>query len=327
MKKLLSIFTLLILTGTLNKESFSSEKADIIITNGTVLTMDNEKNVIENGVVVIKDNKILEVGQKGLEKKYKATKNIDANEGIIMPGMINTHTHASMSVFRSLADDVPDRLTRYLFPLENKMVSPEMVYLGALHGSVEMAKAGVTTVTDMYYFEDEVAKAVKKIGLRGVLGETVIKFPVADAKEPFGGIDYAKKFIETYKNDELITPAFAPHAPHTNDTEHLQIINKLSKEYNVPVLMHVAETEKESEFYKEKYNMSPVEYLDSIGVLDQRFVAAHLIFVNDNDIEILKKRDVGVAHNMVANIKSAKGISPALKMHDQGLRVGLGTDG
>ncbi len=327
MRKFLSVLVICIMGIIFNKKTFSVEKVDIVITNGTVLTMNSEKEVIENGVVIVKNNKILEVGKKGIEKKYSAKKIIDANEGIIMPGMINTHTHVSMSVFRSLADDVPDRLNRYLFPLEKQMVSPEMVYLGAIHGSIEMAKSGVTTITDMYYFEDKVAEAVKKIGIRGVLGESVIKFPVADAKEPFGGIEYAKKFIEKYKNDELITPAFAPHAPHTNDTKHLQIINKLSKEYNVPVLMHVAETEKESEIYKNKYNMSPVEYLDSIGVLDERFVAAHLIFVNDKDIEILKKRDVGIAHNMVANIKSAKGISPALKMHDKGLRVGLGTDG
>ncbi|MGL6063542.1 MAG: amidohydrolase [Fusobacteriaceae bacterium] len=327
MKKFLFGVGILMLGLSFSKKSFSLEKVDIIITNGTIMTMNSEKEIIENGVIVVKGNKILEVGEKGIEKKYSSKKIIDANEGIIMPGMINTHTHVSMSVFRSLADDVPDRLNRYLFPLEKQMVTPEMVYLGAIHGSIEMAKSGVTTVTDMYYFEDKVAEAVKKIGIRGILGETVIKFPVADAKEPFGGIEYAKKFIEKYKNDELIIPAFAPHAPHTNDTKHLQIINKLSREYNVPVLMHVAETEKESEIYQNKYKMSPVEYLDSIGVLDERFVAAHLIFVNDKDIEILKKRDVGVAHNMVANIKSAKGISPALKMHDKGLRVGLGTDG
>lgn len=326
MKKILLFLILLGLSiGTLT--AFAKEKIDILLKNGIILTMNNDKEIINNGVIAIKNNKIIDIGGKEIENKYFAKKIIDANEGIIMPGMINTHTHASMSVFRSLADDVPDRLPRYIFPLEKKMVSREMVYIGAIHGSIEMVKSGVTTMTDMYYFEDEVARAVKEIGMRGILGETVIKFPVADASKPFGGIEYAEKFIQEYKNDELITPAFAPHAPQTNDTEHLKIITKLSEKYNVPVLMHVAETEKESEYFKEKYNMSPVKYLDSIGALNKRFVAAHLIFVNDEDIEILKKNDVGIAHNMVANIKSAKGISPALKMYNQGLRVGLGTDG
>lgn len=326
MRKVLFLLIVLVLViGIVG--TFTREKVDILLTNGIILTMNDSKDIISNGVIVIKDNKIIDVGSKDLEKKYSAKKKIDAKKGIVMPGMINTHTHASMSVFRSLADDVPDRLSRYIFPLEKRMVSREMVYTGAIHGSIEMVKSGVTTMTDMYYFEDEVAKAVKKIGMRGILGETVIKFPVADAPKPFGGIEYAEKFIQTYKNDELITPAFAPHAPQTNDTEHLKIIAELSEKYNVPVLMHVAETDKETEYFKEKYNMSPVKYLESIGVLNKRFVAAHLIFVNDEDIDILKRNDVGIAHNMVANIKSAKGISPALKMYNKDLRVGLGTDG
>ena len=179
----------------------------------------------------------------------------------------------------------------------------------------------------MYYFEDEVAKAAELIGVRGVLGETVIKNPVADAKEPYGGIEYAEKFIKQYKNNELVTPAFAPHAPYTVDEEHLKKVTELSQKYNVPVLMHVAETENEVKQIKEKYNMTVVEYLNSIGFLTDKVVAAHVIFADDNDIKILKETNTGIAHNMVANIKSAKGVSPALKMYDDGLRIGLGTDG
>lgn len=244
-----------------------------------------------------------------------------------MPGMINTHTHVSMSVFRSLADDVPDRLRRYIFPLENKMVSKEMSYIGALHGSIEMAKSGVTTMVDMYLYEESAAEAVKEIGLRGIMTQNIIKYPTADGEDAQAKIDLAIEFIEKYKDDELITPGFGPHAPHTVNTEDLERIRDLSEQYNLPVSMHVAETEKEFNDFESNYSMTPVEYLDSIGMLNERFIAAHAIFVTDSDIALMKARDVGVAHNMVANIKSAKGVSPALKMHDQGLRVGLGTDG
>ncbi len=308
---------------------FAAEKiaADMVITNGTVLTMNPNRDIIENGVIVVKDNKIINVGDKTTADKYKATKTIDANDGIVMPGMINTHTHAAMTVFRSLADDVPDRLNRYIFPLEKRMVSEEMSYLGSLHGSIEMAKGGVTTMVDMYLFEESSAQAVKQIGLRGIMTQNIIRFPTADGKDAKETIARAVSFIEKYKDDELITPGFGPHAPHTVNKEDLETIKTLSDKYDVPVSMHVAETEKEFNRFKEQYGMTPIEYLDSIGLLNKRFIAAHAIFVTDSDIALMKKRDVGVAHNMVANIKSAKGISPALKMHDDGLRIGLGTDG
>ncbi len=301
--------------------------ADIIIKNGTVLTMNEDKEVIQAGVVIIKGRKIVEVGSNDLLAAYSSKNVIDAAGGIVMPGMINTHTHVSMSVFRSLADDVPDRLNRYIFPLENKMVSKEMSYLGALHGSIEMAKSGVTTMVDMYLYEESAAEAVKEIGLRGIMTQNIIKYPTADGKDAQAKIDLAIEFVENYKDDELITPGFGPHAPHTVNREDLEKIKLLSEEYNLPVSMHVAETETELNDFKDNYGMTPVEYLDSIGILNERFIAAHAIFVTDSDITLMKARDIGVAHNMVANIKSAKGVAPALKMHDQGLRVGLGTDG
>ncbi|MGL5703651.1 MAG: amidohydrolase [Cetobacterium sp.] len=303
------------------------ESANIIIKNGTVLTMNEKRDIIENGVIVIKNNKIISVGTEDLLKKYSANKVIDAEDGIVMPGMINTHTHASMTVFRSLADDVPDRLNRYIFPLENKMVSPEMVYLGARHGATEMALGGVTTMVDMYLFEDDAARAVKEVGLRGVMTQNIIKYPTADGQKKGETLERAIAFVEKYKNDELITPGFGPHGPHTVTKEELLKIKELSEKYNVPVSMHVAETDVEFDRIKKDFKMTPVEYLDSLGLLNERFIAAHNIFVTDSDIELMKKRDIGIAHNMVANIKSAKGISPALKMHDMGMRVGLGTDG
>jgi 5-methylthioadenosine/S-adenosylhomocysteine deaminase len=328
LKKSILILSLLSMWGCSQPDSSSnSMPADLIIKNGTVLTMNSDKDVIQAGVVVIKDKRIVAVGSNELLATYSSNDTIDAKGGIVMPGMINTHTHASMAVFRSLADDVPDRLQRYIFPLENKMVSEEMSYLGALHGSIEMAKSGVTTMVDMYLYEESAAAAVKEIGLRGIMTQNIIKYPTADGEDAQAKIDLAIEFIEAYRDDELITPGFGPHAPHTVNSEDLETIRALSEQYGLPVSMHVAETEKEFNDFKDNHGMTPVEYLDSIGILNERFIAAHAIFVTESDIELMKARDVGVAHNMVANIKSAKGISPALQMHDQGLRVGLGTDG
>lgn len=304
------------------------ENVDLLIKNATVLTMNADKTVYDNGLVAIKENKIFAVTDGRDLKEYKAKKTIDADGDIVMPGLINTHTHVSMTVFRSMADDVPDRLHRYIFPLESKLVSRDMVRIGAQLGNVEMLKGGVTTYADMYYFEDEVAKTVDKIGMRAILGETVIKFPVADAANADEGIKYAVRFIEKYKDHPRITPAFAPHAPYTNTTETLKKITELSLKYDVPVMIHLAESERENQVIAERSGgKSPVKYMADIGALTQNLVGAHVINVDDADIALLKKHDVGIAHNMSANIKSAKGVSPALKMFDDGLRIGLGTDG
>ncbi len=304
------------------------ESADLMLTHGTVLTMNAQNQVFNDGTVVIKDNKIIAVGNEKLTQEYTAKKVLNVDGDIVMPGLINTHTHASMTVFRSLADDVPDRLHRYIFPLEKQMVSREMVRVGANLANVEMLKGGVTTYADMYYFEDEVAKTVDKIGMRAVLGETVIKFPVADAKNADEGIAYAQKFIAQYKNHPRIIPAFAPHAPYTNTTEHLQKIAQLSEQENVPVLIHLAETQREKEaIAKRTQGKTPVQYMADIGALNAHVVAAHAIHLSAEDMDLLKKYDVGVAHNISANTKSAKGVSPVSELLSKGVRVGLGTDG
>ncbi|MCD9526146.1 amidohydrolase [Photobacterium carnosum] len=315
-------------TSLISTSAYAIENVDLLIKNATVLTMDQDKTVFDNGLVAVKGNKIYAVTDGSNISEYKAIKTIDADGDIVMPGLINAHTHASMTVFRSMADDVPDRLHRYIFPLEKKLVSRDMVRIGAQLGNVEMLKGGVTTYADMYYFEDEVAKTVDQIGMRAVLGETIIQFPVASAKTPEDGIKYTLNFIEQYKNHPRITPAFAPHGPYTNSTETLQTIAKLSIKYDVPVMMHLAESKREREVIaKRSGGLSPIKYMESIGALNSNFLAAHVIDANDEDIAILKKHDVGVAHNMSANIKSAKGVAPALKMFNDGLRIGLGTDG
>ncbi len=306
---------------------FTINSADLILKNATVLTMNAEKEIFEQGTVVIQGKKIAAVGDQTLTKKFHTQTMLDVDGDIVMPGMVNVHTHVSMIVFRSLADDVPDRLHRFIFPLEKKMVSPEMVSIGANLGNIEMVKGGVTTYADMYYFEDRVAETVEKVGMRAVLGQTVINFPVADAKSPDEGIAYAEKFITHYHDHELITPAFAPHAPYTTTPEILQKVYQLSQAYQAPVLIHVAETEREFQQYQQEYQLTPIGYLRSIGVLDHNFVAAHTIFATSDDIHILKDHHVGISHNMSANIKSANGVAPALEMFNQGLRIGLGTDG
>lgn len=309
-------------------QSAAAQTVDLLIKNGHVLTINEQMEVIANGYVAVRDHKIVGVGEMKNLPAYNARKVLDVSGDIVMPGMINTHTHASMTVFRSLADDVADRLTRYIFPLEAKFVSRDMVRIGADLANVEMVEGGVTTYADMYYFEDEVAKTVDRIGMRAVLGETVIKFPVADANNADEGIAYALKFIKEYKNHPLITPAFAPHAPTTNTTETLQKVARLSLELDVPVLIHLAETPEESErIAKQTNGLSPVAYMDSIGALNRKLIAAHAIFVDANDIALLKKNDVKVAHNMGANTKSGKGVAPVPKMLAAGVTVGLGTDG
>lgn len=299
-----------------------------LIKNVTILTMNENRDIIENGVVVIEDDKILEVGTNEIIERYKEVENvIDGEEGILIPGMVNCHTHASMIPFRSLADDYKDRLKRYLFPLEQKLVDKELVYIGAKYAISEMLLGGVTTFCDMYYFEDEVAKAAKELNIRGVLCETVINFPAPDSKESFGGLEYSKEFIKKWINDPLITPGIAPHAPYTNTDESLKESYELSKKYNVPLTMHVAEMDYEYDKYINEYKLTPVQYLDKLGILDENFIAAHSVLVNDEDIKILKNRGVKVSHNVGANAKGAKGVAPILKMREEGIHIGLGSDG
>ena len=303
------------------------QPADLIITRAHIVTMNAAREVIEDGAIIIRDSRIVAIGSSSIAANYSAAKTIDARGDLVFPGLINTHTHASMTVFRGLGDDVPDRLRRFIFPLEKNLIDRELVYWGALHGFVEMIEGGVTTAVDMYYFEDEVARAAKLVGIRGVLGQSILNFPTPDSPVPYGGLAYAKKFAADWANDPLITPALAPHAPYSLDAEHLRLVAKASAELNLPILMHVAEMTDEISTLRRERNQTPVEYLDSLGLLTPRLVAAHCIFVTDSDIALLKARDVGIAHNMEANIKSAKGVAPGLKMHDDGLRIGLGTDG
>ncbi|MDD1780979.1 amidohydrolase [Enterovibrio sp. ZSDZ35] len=309
--------------------SFAKTDVSLIIKNGQVLTMNPQKEVYNDGVVVIDNDEIVAVGDVSLLNKYTSENIIDAEDGIVMPGMINTHNHLPMIAFRGLGEEgIENRLFAYFFPLEAKKLSRELIYQATRLGALDLAQSGVTTYADMYYHVDEMAKATKEVGLRAVLGETVIKFPVVDAKEPFGGIEYAKPFIEQYKNDPLITPALAPHAVYTVSEAKFKEIDLLSERYDIPVLIHVSEFGNESERIEgNAEKLSPIEWLDSIGVLNDRMVLAHTIHIDNDDIALVKQSGAGIAYNPMANAKGATGIAPAWDMYKLDIPMGLGTDG
>ncbi len=329
--------TALILAGcSLLSQPMSVKGNQILITNGQVLTMDAERRVFENGCVLVEGRFIKSILTSCAPGDYPGARVFDADGGIVMPGMINLHNHLPMVAFRGLAEtgikDVHDRLYNYFFPLEKSLLNRNLIRVSARQAAMEMALAGVTTTTDMYYHEDEVAKSVKEVGLRGVLGETVIGFPVVDAPTPYGGLDYARKYIKDWQGDDLITPAIAPHAPYSVSPDKLKAVKVLSDELNAPILMHMAEMPTERTAITKAFpgtteDKSVVQYLESIGFLGDRLVAAHVIYVDDVDIALLKKRGVGISHNPKANSKDVSGKAPAWKMIKEGLDVGLGTDG
>lgn len=294
-----------------------------------VLTMDIKRTEYSDGYLIIEDNEIFQIGlyDQLLQSESNFDEVIDAHQTIAIPGMVNTHTHIGMIPFRSLGDDCPDRLRRFLFPLEKACMTKELAYHSGKYAIAEMQLAGITTFTDMYYFEDALAQATDEMKSRAVLGETVVDFPTCDTPTAHGGIEYAKKFIPKWLDHELITPAIAPHAPNTNDPAALKAAAALAEEYGIPMTMHVAEMDYEMNHFREKYNATPVEFLQSIGVLSPRFIAAHCIHVSSQDLQILKQEGVGVAHCIGANTKSAKGVAPIQEMLSLAIPVGLGTDG
>lgn len=297
------------------------------IYNGTVITMNEAREIIEDGVVIVNGRHIVAVGGRELLQTYTLETAIDAKEGIIMPGFVNGHCHVSMSVFRGLGEDIPNRLERYLFPLEDQLVDKTLVRVGARLGIAEMIMGGVTTFADMYYYENEVAKASKELGMRAIVGETIIGRIAPDATVPYEGIDYGIDLIKQWLGDELITPALAPHAPYSNDEEHLRKISELSEKYQVPVLIHLAEMKQEMVSFEKGHQSSPVMFLADIGFLNERVIAAHLVYTDLQDIQLLQKLGVGVIHNVAANAKSGRKVAPVPKMLMNKVKVGLGTDG
>jgi 5-methylthioadenosine/S-adenosylhomocysteine deaminase len=319
---------LILFTALLSAQA--PRQVSLIVHNGTVVTMDGTRRVIENGAVAVDGSDIVAVDtDAAIRKQFQSAEMLDAGGQVIMPGLVNTHTHAPMVLFRGLADDLAlqEWLTKYIFPAEGKLVSPEFVRIGTRLAALEMIESGTTTFADMYYFEEEIAKETKAAGLRGVLGQTVIQFPVADAKTPADGLARAEAFITQFKGDPLITPAVAPHAIYTLDGPTLKAARELSKKHGVPTLIHVAETSSETQTARERSSSTPVTYLDSLGLLGPGVLAAHGVWVNDSDIAILKSRGVGVSHNPESNMKLASGTAPVTGYLRAGVALGLGTDG
>ena len=308
----------------------AQQPADWVWSARYVITEDAQHRVIENGAVAIRAERILAVDTKAdIDARYRAAQRLDRPDAILAPGLIDTHTHAAMSLFRGIADDLKlqDWLEKYIFPAEAKNVSPEFVRWGTRLGCLEMLLGGTTTFTDMYYFEDVVAEAAKEAGMRGVLGETIIGFPVADAKTPEDALAFTEKYLARFRNDPLIVPAVAPHALYTNSDETLKASRALANKYNAPLVIHLSETKKENDDELAKRHTTPTQTLDSLGVFNGRTVAAHCVWVTEADMAILKARHVGVAHCPSSNMKLGSGVAPVTRMLALGIAVGLGPDG
>jgi 5-methylthioadenosine/S-adenosylhomocysteine deaminase len=305
-------------------------QVSLVVVGGTVITENTTHRILTPGAVAIDGANIVDVDTPAaIAAKYQAAETVDARDQIVLPGLVNTHTHAPMVMYRGLADDLAlkEWLEKYIFPAEAKTVSPELVRIGTRLAALEMIESGTTTFTDMYYFEEEIAKAAIEAGLRGILGQTIIQFPVADAKTPAEALARAEKFIKEFKDNGLVVPAVAPHALYTNDKATLLASAELGRKYGVPVIIHFSETEDEVRLARDQYKMTPAAYLESIGFWGPKTLAAHGVWVTDEDIAILRRRTVGVAHNPESNMKLASGAAPVMKYLSAGVAVGLGTDG
>jgi len=306
------------------------ENVDLIVSGATVVTMDAKRAIYEDGSVAVKGDLIVAVGpQAEIESKYKGLQTIDGKGKLVLPGFVNGHTHVPMTLFRGLHDDVTlnDWLYKYIFPAEAKNVNEEFVRWGTRLAAAEQIRAGVTTFADMYYFEDAVAEETKAAGMRGVLGETFIDFPAPDNKSEAEILAYTERFLKKWQGDPLIHAAPAPHSIYTCSKKTLQDAAGLARKYHAPILIHVAEMKKEWEDSQKQNGMSPVQYLEKIGVLGPDIVAAHCIFVDEADRKLLAERHVGCVHNPSSNMMLASGVSPVPEMRAAGIAVGLGTDG
>jgi 5-methylthioadenosine/S-adenosylhomocysteine deaminase len=307
-----------------------AEPADILWHARYVVTMDAQHRLIENGAVAVRGDRIAGVGTLAeIERRFQAKQRLDRPDALIAPGLINTHTHAPMSLFRGIADDLrlQDWLEKYIFPAEARNVTPDFVRWGTRLACLEMLLSGTTTFTDMYYFEDVVAETAKECGMRGVLGETIIGFPSPDAKTPADALRFTEKFLERFHSDPLISAAVAPHAIYTNSDETLQQCRALANRFSAPLLIHLSETRRENEESLAKRAKTPTAALDALGIFNGRTLVAHAVWTDDADLRILRERGTAIAHCPSSNMKLASGVAPVTKMLALGLLVGLGPDG
>src|SRR5271156_6224153 len=327
---LLSAFICCCAILSLPPAASAKDKVDLLVTGGTVVTMDGQRRVIQDGAIAIRGDSIIAVGPRAeIENKFDAALTIDAHGALVMPGLINGHAHAAMSLFRGLADDLAldEWLRKYIFPAEARNVTPDFVAWGTRLGILEMLRGGVTTYADMYYFEDAVARVTKEAGMRGVLGETIIDFPAPDNKTLPAAFAYTQKYLDHWKNDPLIVAAVAPHSMYTCSEKTLQDAAALARRNGAPILIHIAEAPFELEQSRNKYGLTPVAYLSRAGVLGPDVVGAHCILVDQADIATLTHFGVGCVYNPSSNMKTAAGVMPIVEMLAAGEATGLATDG
>ncbi len=302
--------------------------ADLLISNGTVLTMNDGNILIENGAVAVKNDTIVAVAPADNFSGWRISRKIDANRGIIMPGLINTHTHAAMALFRGLADDLPldDWLNDHIFPAEAGL-NHEKVYAGSLLACAEMILSGTTCFCDMYLFEEAAADAASHAGMRAVVGEVLYDFPSPNYGPIEQGFAYTENLMDKFRDDPLITVAVEPHSPYLCAPDLLCRAAAISKDHGAPLVIHVSETLSEVARIQKEYGRTPVGHLAHIGVLSPRLLACHCTVLSGEDIALLEKFDVKVSHNPESNMKLASGIAPIPELLQAGICVGLGTDG
>jgi 5-methylthioadenosine/S-adenosylhomocysteine deaminase len=308
----------------------SLKSIDLLITNGMVLTMDADETVIEDAAVAVSGDSIVEVGKKeALAASYNAFKTIDAQGGIIMPGLVNTHTHAAMSLFRGLADDLPlwEWLSEHMFKVEARWLNPDSVRAGTLLSCAEMLLSGTTTCCDGYFFEDVVAQAMNESGMRAVVAQGIIDFPAPGVPDPAKNVDEAERFIGAWQGkNSLITPGLFCHSPYACSKATLRKARQVADGAGCLFQIHVAETKSEASEIEKKHGTSPVQYLDCVGVLNSETLLVHAIWVNEKDIACMAKRGVGVSVTTESEMKLASGIAPVESFLEHGISVGMGTD-
>jgi 5-methylthioadenosine/S-adenosylhomocysteine deaminase len=307
------------------------ETVDYILKADYLLTMEDDFRVIRDGALAVKKGVIADVESfSNISNRYTAPKTLGGKDCVIIPGLINTHTHAAMVYFRGLADDLPlqDWLEKHIWPNEMKWLTPEFTADAVELACIEMLKAGVTTYADMYFFEDIAGKKLEQIGMRGVLGSGIVDFPWKDiAQSPDDYFKNADNLINQWKGSELITPCIAPHATYTCGTDNYKKAREMAEKFDVPLHTHLAETQYEVAETRKRYGKTPVEYLDDIGFLCERVFAAHCVWLTDKEVDLLAKKNVGVSHCIESNLKLASGFAPVPKLLKAGVSVALGTDG
>ncbi|HAV77324.1 MAG TPA: amidohydrolase [Anaerolineae bacterium] len=307
-----------------------TQQVDTLFINAHILTMDGDLTQHPSGALAVKDDSIVAVGpEAGMKREYTAKETVDCKGRILMPGLINAHTHVPMTLLRGIADDLrlDVWLQGYMWPVEKEFASREFVHLGTSIACAELIRSGVTTFNDMYFYEDEVAKATAQAGMRGVCGQSILKFPTPDAKSYDDSMEQARDYIKRWKDHPLIVPSIAPHAPYTCTEDILRATSELAQEFDVPLHTHLAETLFEVETMRNENGMPVIPYVKKHGLLEAKVIAAHCVHVDAGEIRTLHHAGAGISHNPSSNLKLASGFAPVTKMLDVGLNVGIGTDG